>query len=151
VIRVPALLFVTAALAGCGEGPDEEDVSDPVQTYVEAIYEGDFNAACGELTDDAQRDAVEFVSGELPALDVESCTTALETFQASGSLDIAATGVMDRKRALEGPESNIEVEEIEVEGGRATVRVAGSRKAVPLREIEGEWRIARLEFAGAPR
>ena len=122
-----------------------------METYVRAIHEGDFGEACGQLTEEAERDAVQFLSQEAPQLGADSCRQFLDALQGNGSIDFAVTGVMDRDRAPRESLPYIEVEDVEVRGERASARVDGSRKLVHLAEVDGEWRIAELDFAGVPR
>ena len=79
--KVTCGLVIAAALAGgCGgsdDGADDAGPEDVVRTYLEAVADGDGERACDQLTDDVQRQAVDFLSAQLPQLEASSCADGL--------------------------------------------------------------------------
>jgi hypothetical protein len=103
----------------------DPDVTATFQDYFEAVADGDGDTACGLLTEDAQSEILEEVGGG-------DCEEAVE--QAEEELND------DQKDELR----DIEPEEVDVDGDRATISVEGADGEVELEREDGEWRISDL-------
>ena len=127
--RTLALLVVIGLLAPACGSDEEDEVREAVTTYLKAVAEGDGPKACGRLTPAAQRQLVASVFG------ARDCNQAVDLF---------AERLPDRvKSRMRDPE----IEDVEVDGSRATVRVKDVEQGA-LEKVDGEWKIAAEPPAG---
>jgi hypothetical protein len=113
-------------LGACGGESEEDRVVDAVDAFVAAGRDMDAAAACALLSSDQLRRIASFSGGG-------SCPQVL-----GGVLATASTRTTD-----------VEIEEVRIEGRRATVEVTLSAEASPPRSDEihlveegGEWKLA---------
>lgn len=151
------LLLATALVAGCGgDGGNGEsgaatgaEAEATVRAYVGSIYSGDFADACEQLANPAKVQLVE-VSTFPGGPELDDCEAALDLAQSIGALDIPASGVMDHERVTADAEDS-QIEVIEAEEGRATLRVAESEKTATVTRSGDEWKISELDFSDTPQ
>jgi hypothetical protein len=141
------VVVLPVLLAGCGSN-GSGDVTGPVSRHLRALSEGDFGAACSELSLEAQGEAIGFVAqaGRPP----RSCAAAYRSLRANGSLDFARAGVMDLARARRYGRVALKVEVLDAGPAHAHARVSGSSKVIDLERGGGGWKIARLDFSDVP-
>jgi hypothetical protein len=114
ILIAAALATVLLLAAGCGVGSsDEADISATTEAYLSALADGDFAAACDQLTEAAR---------------TETCAADLER-----AADAEPEGAFADKVDRGGS--------IEVSGERATMRLDGGGSLALEREA-GSWRIA---------
>jgi hypothetical protein len=123
VKRLTLSAVVLALLAGCGGSDTPEDVT---RDFLQAMADGDGERACDLLTGDARREML--VAGAFFDAGDGGCPGAIE-----GITETLDEGELAKLR-------DAEVEEVEVNGDQATVKVKDGDPA-HLRKIEGEWRI----------
>jgi hypothetical protein len=139
---------VLGAPAGCGES-EADRVEETVERHIHGFYEADFAQACDALSTRAQQTAVETLSAELPELRIRSCEDAYRTFLNIGSFAEGLSGIMDLDAIRSEDLPDLDVHDIDVDGSRASARVATSERRVELERIDDEWKIARLDFSDA--
>lgn len=129
-----------AALAGCGgdgrggdgRGADERAVAEAVRGYLAAVAERDGARACAHLTRNAQLGVFEFRRVHAaPDHPDEACAEVVRETAAR----------LDEARLRDAA-----VEEVAVDGDRATARVAGAEAL--LRRVGGRWLIDAFGLAG---
>lgn len=137
--RLPWTIVVAAALAllgsACGES-DEDKVQKVVQTYLDALVDGDGELACGQLSAREQATVIRGVRRQQDGRGEISCAQAIEAFQPFFR------------------EAQLEAVDVEVEMDRATAagrltgesapgqsRESRTLKRYVLRQFDGEWRI----------
>jgi hypothetical protein len=132
VVRCAALVVVLLGTSGCGGGGGNgrSDVESVVQAYLRALADGNGTEACDQLTGDAGREAVEYVSARLPDAGVTSCSDALE--------NIAGGLGGDEKAILR----DAKITEATIEGDNATVTVEGGTDPASLTKVKGQWFIS---------
>ena len=126
IASASAALLAALAIVGCGGGggSDESEVTEVVEAFVTAGNEGDAGTIC-ELLASEQADAIGRQAGG-------DCEEALGSF-----LD-----------AAERSETEVEVEDVRIDGSRATADVTviqdGDRRSESLLLVEedGDWRLA---------
>jgi len=121
--KLPVSAVVLALLSGCGGSDSPEDVT---RDFLQAMADGDGEGACDLLTGDAKRQML--AAGALIGERGGGCPGTIE-----GIAETLDEGELAKLR-------DAEVEEAEVNGERATVKVKDADRA-RLRKIEGEWRI----------
>jgi ketosteroid isomerase-like protein len=126
-----AAALVALALAACGgdgNGSDEDQVAEAVESFVQAGNEGDAEAACELLTTDLAERIARAGGGD--------CAKALGDFLGSA----------------EHIETKVRIEEVRVSESRANADVTifqgddARQEKVLLVEEDGEWRLADAGF-----
>jgi hypothetical protein len=113
-------IAVLLVLAGCGGSSEEDAVTDAVAEYVDALRDGDADAACDLLAQ-----------------------PALEDLDVSGGCAL----VLGKGLALAEREGvtipDYEITDVQVDGdhGEATLVSAATDDVVPLVREEGEWKL----------
>jgi hypothetical protein len=129
------LLLVTLALASCGDY-DEDKVSDAVRGYFSALAGGEYGKACDRLAASAKRDAARYAAEQLPELGTVECESILRQI-----FELADEEQVER---LE----NVSVREVSIDGDSATAEVEGATQTAKLKKVDGDWKIAELDFEG---
>jgi hypothetical protein len=125
-------LVVGASLAApaCGGESAETEVEDVLERYLEAVGNGDGEAACELLTPEAQLGVFDFRL----------------VHEGADHPDQACARIVERNR-LRGDEEleSVDVSSVEVDGGVATASVSGVVAELEL--VADEWKIARFGLA----
>lgn len=127
--RAAAASVLTAvALSSCGGGADA--ASDPeairvtLTTYLNAVSRGDGKVACDQLGDDARRDLIRSVRG------ARDCGDAVTRYR---------SGLTSEQREQL---RTARVDQVRVDGDRATAKVLGGAEAGRLERRGDRWLIA---------
>jgi len=109
-------------VAGCGAS-DEDEARAAVEKYVQALNEGDSEAACEQLTEGATQQIEEQFD--------DDCAGALD--QAIGAVGEAGASFED-----------LEVGDVNVEGetATATIEAPGGSTTTELTKEDGDWKLA---------
>jgi hypothetical protein len=126
---------VTAPAAGTGSIEDRAAAETVFRTYLRAVADGDFAAACAlNAPETNQRLLDELAKRGTPA---PTCESAIAALYAGSGVAQGAAAIAD----------TLQVERVDVDGDAATVawsvEVAGRRPVVTnaLRRIDGQWRL----------
>ena len=113
------------ALAGCGES-DEDQIKTQVDTLYAAVADGDGEAACEVVTEEAKKQSEESED--------KSCAQAIE----DGAKELND----DQRERL----ANIEISEVKVDGDSATVTVKSGddEEQLNLKKEDDEWKLSDL-------
>ena len=128
------------AVTGCGAEGDGEQISAAVRKTQAAFAERDMAGVCAHLTDGARRH-VQALGHETPG--EGSCAARLE---------IIATGIR-REAGKTGAREPV-ILRVVPDGDRAVVVLkgpTGARSRIPMRRVEGEWKLDALygEISGS--
>ena len=108
-------------VGACGGGSDSPE--EVVRDYFKAFADGDGEAACDRLTDDAKREVVE-------EFDAASCEDGIEEF--ADDLDDA-----NKDRLRDSGEATVDEH-----GDTATVFFEGAQRPLELTKSGGDWLIS---------
>ncbi len=106
------MAVLVVAMSACAQESDEEEIQAVVRGYLEAVADGDYDRACGHLSEAVKRDMTRFAEENLPEMESPDCAQMLESFLAGADREALTT----RLRAA--AEKDIAVT---VEGERASV------------------------------
>jgi len=125
LVVLPVALVGAIVIAGCGES-DEDQVRTQVDTIYDTFAEGDGEAACRLVTEEAKTQSQE-----------DQGVTCEE-----GVADQARDLTPDQKRRL----SNLEISEVKIDGDNATVTVKSDedQQVIKLKKDGDEWKLASL-------
>jgi hypothetical protein len=123
-----SFLLATGLAVGCGGSDD--DPEDVVRTYLEAVADGDGEKACDQLTGEAKRQAVDFLSSQAPEFGATSCEDGLD--QLSENLG------EDEKDILREPGEAT----VEIDGDSATVTFEEATTPAELTKSGDDWLIS---------
>lgn len=121
------LVVAAFAFVGCGNSPADE-AAQPVETYFDALADGDGERACDQLAGEAQRELVVSAAEELPELGVTTCAETVE----------AVSGIIgpDEESRLRNAEMRVEVN-----GDTATVTPESGTDSADVAKVDGRWLI----------
>ena len=128
--RFVAVAGALLALAGCS-GSDEDDSVAAVRGYLSAFADGDMGRACDLLTPGTKK-ALTRVFGD------EDCPAITGRSRAALGRQLE---LVDR--------ADIELRALNSGEARARVSLAGRGVDVPLKKVDGNWRIDRLDTVSA--
>lgn len=122
---------VVMSLPGCGDERDDEadTPARTVQAYLAALAEGDGDRACDELTADGRAELAALVPLHLRVAPMKDCVATAE--QLSDAM----------YPALADELIDAQVDEVRVDGARATASARGGPARMRLVRRDGDWRI----------
>lgn len=124
VLFVCGAALLPVACGGSGGSPEGT-----VKTYLNALADGNGKKACDQLTGQAQRDALDYVSSNIPELNATSCEGAM------GAIADNLGG--DEKSTLRKAKLHAKTT-----GNTATVSVEGGTSDAQLKKVDGRWYIS---------
>ena len=117
------LLTAGALAAGCGDGGEPDTPERTVETFIDALGDGDGDRACAELTEDGKR--------EFTAVMPVFVDPSKQNVPCEQAVELVAGRVRDR---------DVEITAASVRGDRATVVTEGGPQRIDLRR-DDDWRI----------
>lgn len=129
-----SLIATLITLAGCGGGPSDdprEAVLETVRAHQDAVLRGDGAAYCTRMTTEAKAEVVATVAALGGATSCEE--SAKRAFDIAGKDDLAK---------VEQSRDQMSVNDVTVNGTRATARLPASGRTIPLVRIGDDWLIA---------
>lgn len=131
--RILALLVAASLAPGCGTS-DEDAVKTAVRDYFAAFAEADGQRACDFLSAAAKRDLANYAAEQLPEVGSVQCAEVTE--------QVVELTDEDALKRLE----DVEVTSVEIDGDTATAEIVGATQTANLEKIDGDWKIAELDF-----
>jgi hypothetical protein len=127
--RLAICVLAAGLVGGCG-GANGSNPDQVVKTYFKALANGDGTTACKQLTGDAKRQAIDYVSQQLPELNTTDCEAALSK--------VANSFGEDEKAMLRAAK----IASSTKTGNSATVTITGASSDAKLTKGAAGWLIA---------
>lgn len=133
-------LVAALAVAGCGDdgggSSDSDQAKQTAENYMHALGSDDYKKACTQLSPQAQTELSSAAGQEVAKLKTASCETIFKSLLGAPN--------PRGKQALKDAKATSAT----ITGTKATVKLEGANRDVPLEKIDGSWRITSLGFNG---
>lgn len=133
-----------ALVAGCGGESDEDAARQAVEEYFLALLDGDGEAACDQLTGEAERSAVEGFTMLLPEVQLSDPLVSCPSLIEEVNDQLGADEIAELRTVIEDGDF---VESVAVDGDTATavaINPDEGEAEIPLSKSADEWFISDL-------